>query len=49
MKKIRDRFENDPYFATYLIIAGAVVATGLIKATAKMVESSAYAYRASKI
>lgn len=49
MKKIKERFENDPVFATTLIITGAVVATGLLKAIAKTVEASAYAYRASKI
>jgi hypothetical protein len=49
MKRIKDRFNDDPYFATYLMIAGAVVATGLLRAVAKTVESSAYAYRASKM
>ncbi len=49
MKKIKERFDNDPIFASTLILSGAIVATGLIRAIAKTVESSAYAYRASKI
>lgn len=49
MKKLKQKFEEDPIFATTLIITGAVVATGLIKAIAKGIESSAYAYRASKL
>jgi hypothetical protein len=49
MKRIKQRFEEDPIFATTLIITGAIVATGLLKAVAKTIESSAYAYRASKI
>jgi len=49
MKKIKERFENDPVFATIVIIAGATAATQLLRAVAKTVESSAYAYRASKM
>ena len=49
MKKLKKRFEDDPYFAAYVIIGGTIVLTGLIKATAKAVEASAYAYRASKL
>lgn len=49
MKKIKQRFQEDPIFATALIIVGTVVATQLLKAVAKTVESSAYAYRASKL
>lgn len=49
MKKLKERFDNDPIFAATLILSAAVVATGLIKSTAKVIESSAYAYRASKL
>lgn len=49
MKKIKQRFQDDPVFATTLIITGTIVATGLLKAIAKTVESTAYAYRASKL
>lgn len=49
MDKLKARFKEDPYFATYVLIGGALALTGLVKATAKMIESSAYAYRASKI
>lgn len=49
MKKLKERFENDPAFATAVLVSGAIVATGLIKATAKIIEASAYAYRASKL
>lgn len=49
MKKFKQRFNEDPYFATYVMIIGGVIVTGLLKSTAKMVESSAYAYRASKM
>ena len=49
MKKIKERFENDPAFAAAIIFTGAIVATGLLKAVANTIESSAYAYRASKL
>ena len=49
MKNLKQRFQDDPYFAAFVIVIGASVAAGLIKSTAKMVESSAYAYRASKL
>ena len=49
MKNLKKRFEDDPYFATYVLVAGGIIATGILKATAKMIESSAYAYRASKM
>lgn len=49
MKKLKERFNEDPYFASYVLIGGVIVLTGLVKATAKMVESTAYAYRASKM
>lgn len=49
MKNLKQRFEDDPMFATYVLVVGGIVAAGLLKATAKMIESSAYAYRASKM
>ena len=49
MKNLKQRFQDDPYFAAFVIVVGASIAAGLIKSTAKMVESSAYAYRASKL
>lgn len=49
MKNLKKRFDEDPAFAMTVIVVGATVATALLKATAKMVESSAYAYRASKM
>lgn len=49
MKNIKERFQNDPVFATTIIITATIVGTGLLKAVAKTIEASAYAYRASKI
>lgn len=49
MKNLKKRFNEDPAFAMTVIIAGTVLATSLISATAKAVEASAYAYRASKM
>ena len=47
MDKLKQRFKEDPVFATVVILSAASVATGLLKASAKMIESSAYAYRAT--
>jgi hypothetical protein len=49
MKKLKQRFQDDPIFAITVLAVGATVLTGLLKATAKTIESSAYAYRASKL
>ena len=49
MKKLKQRFEDDPAFALTVLLAGGAIAVGLLKASAKMIESSAYAYRASKM
>jgi hypothetical protein len=49
MKKIKEHFQNDPIFATTVIITGAIVVTGLLKAVASTITSTAYAYRASKL
>lgn len=49
MNKLKERFKEDPVFALAVLTTGAIVLTGLLKATAKTIESSAYAYRASKL
>lgn len=49
MKKLKKAFQEDPVFAATVIIVGASVTAALLKSTAKMVESTAYAYRASKL
>lgn len=49
MKKLKDKFEEDPVFAATVIIVGASTLAMVLKASAKMIESSAYAYRASKL
>ena len=49
MDKLKQRFKDDPAFALAVLATGAIIATGAVKAVAKLIESSAYAYRASKI
>ena len=49
MKNLKQRFQEDPYFALYVVGGGAIVVTGLLKGAAKIIESSTYAYRASKM
>ena len=49
MKNLKKRFEDDPVFAIGVLIVGAGAAAGLLKATGKIIEASAYAYRASKL
>lgn len=49
MKKLKQKFEDDPAFALTVLVVGGTVAAALLKASAKMIESSAYAYRASKM
>lgn len=49
MKNLKKRFEDDPAFALTVLVIGGTVAAALLKSTAKMIESSAYAYRASKM
>lgn len=49
MKNLKRKFDEDPVFATTVIIVGASTAAILLKAVAKTIESSAYAYRASKL
>jgi hypothetical protein len=49
MRKIKDRFMNDPVFASSLIIAGGIITAAVLKEIAKTITASAYAYRASKL
>ena len=49
MKNLKKRFDEDPVFAATVLIVGASVTAGILKAVAKTIESSAYAYRASKM
>ncbi len=49
MKNFKQRWQEDPYFAAYVVAGAAVLGTGLLKGVAKVVEASAYAYRASKM
>jgi hypothetical protein len=49
MNKLKARFNEDPAFAITVIAIGASSAALLMKSAAKLIESSAYAYRASKI
>lgn len=49
MKKLKARFQEDPQFAVFVLAIAATSAALLMKSTAKLIESSAYAYRASKI
>jgi len=49
MDKLKAKFKEDPFFAVAVLTTGAIIATGAVKAVAKLIESSAYAYRASKI
>jgi hypothetical protein len=49
MDKLKQRFKEDPAFALTVIVVAVPVGTALINSVAKMVEASAYAYRASKL
>lgn len=49
MKKLKERFNDDPMFAVTVIAIAATTAAVVLKAVAKTIESSAYAYRASKL
>ena len=49
MKRIKERFDNDPIFAITIIAMAATATSVLLKSGAKMIEASAYAYRASKL
>lgn len=49
MKKLKAKFQDDPAFAIGVLVVGTIVVTGLLKSVASTIESSAYAYRASKL
>lgn len=49
MDELKKRFKEDPTFAVFVLVVGGATAAAIIKASAKMIESSAYAYRASKL
>lgn len=49
MKKLKQRFMEDPQFAITTIIVTASVAAALMTGSAKLIEASAYSYRASKM
>lgn len=49
MKNLKRRFDEDPVFAATVMIVGVSTAAVFLKAVAKTIESSAYAYRASKL
>ena len=49
MKNLKKRFEEDPIFAIGVLVVGAGAAAGLLRAPGKIIEASAYAYRASKL
>lgn len=49
MKKLKDRFDNDPIFAITVIGIGALTAATLLKGTAKMIEASVFAANATKL
>jgi hypothetical protein len=49
MKKLKERFQEDPAFALAVITTAAITGAVFLKAVAKTIESSAYAYRASKL
>ena len=49
MKKLKDRFMEDPQFALTIMLVGGTVVAGLMTGSAKLIEASAYAHRASKL
>lgn len=49
MKNIKRMFKEDPYFAVTCVIAAATILGGMMTGSAKLIESSTYAYRASKM
>jgi len=49
MKKLKDRFMEDPQFAMTTIIVVGTLAAALMTGSAKLIEASAYAHRASKL
>jgi len=49
MKELKKRFMEDPQFALTILLVGGTVAAGLMTGSAKLIEASAYAHRASKM
>ena len=49
MQNIIQKFKDDPQFAITVIAIAAPVAIAVISGVPKLIESSAYAYRASKL
>lgn len=49
MKKLKQRFNDDPMFALTVLAVGTIAVTGLLNAVAKNVTATTYAYRASKL
>ena len=48
MDRLKAKFKEDPYFAAFVIVGGILVFTRVVTSTAKMVESSAIAVRATR-
>lgn len=49
MKKLKEYFQENPVFASTVIITGAVITVAVIKSTAQMIEATAYAVNAHKM
>ncbi len=49
MKKIKAAFKEDPIFAITITLGAASVLAALMTGSAKLIEASAYAHRASKM
>ena len=49
MKNLKKRFMEDPQFALTVMIVGSTLAAGLMNGSAKLIQASAYSYRASKL
>lgn len=49
MKELKKRFMEDSQFAMTILLVGGTVAAGLLTGSAKLIEASAYAHRASKL
>ena len=49
MKKLKERFDNDPAFALTVLAVAVPTGIALLNAIARNVTASTYAYRASKL
>jgi len=49
MKEFKRKFKEDPEFALMVMVVVVPVGIAAITAASKLIESSAYAYRASKL